>query len=157
MMKFKYHPLTPHQVNDYRLGVADANNQLPEALTSDGSGLPCRCCLTDIEKDEPCLLIGHRPFPKTDPYAETGPIFIHKNHCPSFSESGIPPIISTRKKVLIRGYARNNRIVDGTGKVVKTQNIEEEFTQILTHELVNYLHVRSVTNNCYFCRVELAI
>ncbi len=155
MSTLNYIPLTTDEVNQYRNGHVDSNNQLPEQLVTDGS--PCRHCLTDIGKDDPCLLLGYQPFPGMNAYSETGPIFIHADNCERYSDLETPEIIKNREQVMIRGYDKDDRIIEGTGKVIDTKNITEEALEIFTNQHAKYLHVRSVTNNCYFCRVELSV
>ena len=66
----------------------DAHGQKPEKQISDGDGVPCRHCLTRVAKGEPYLVLAYRPFPRDQPYAETGPIFLHAEPCPRFEEDG---------------------------------------------------------------------
>ena len=155
MLKIKYISITTDDATLYQNGHTDSNKQIPEELVSDGSGVPCRHCLTDIDKGEACKLLSYRPFPGLNAYAETGPIFIHANPCKKFSCSQTPEIINNRKQIMIRGYDKDNRIIEGTGRVINTNNIEKEALDILSLPSVEYLHIRSVTNNCYFCRAEL--
>src|SRR5688572_26743355 len=69
------------EARGYQRGGPDAYGNPPERGISDGSGLPCRHCLRHIAVGEPYLTLAHRPFPKTQPYAETGPIFLHADEC----------------------------------------------------------------------------
>ena len=59
-------------------GKPDANGQRPERAISDGNGNPCRHCLTDIPKGAQMLILGYRPFPTAQPYAELSPIFLSR-------------------------------------------------------------------------------
>ena len=136
-------------------GQSDANGQTPERHVSDGDGVPCRHCLAQVAKDEPYLILGYRPFPKPQPYAECGPIFLHAESCPRYAEtSEIPPMFLAWDRLLIRGYNRQNRIVYGTGELVNTATLVDAAQKMFAREEVADIHVRSATNNCYQCRIE---
>ena len=42
----------------------------------------------------------------------------------------------------------------GTGKVVDMRDIETEAVRLFEHPAVEFIHVRSPTNNCYHFRIE---
>jgi hypothetical protein len=58
-------------------GGTDAYGLKPDTMTSAGPGHPCRHCLANIDEGEELLVFAYRPFPALQPYAETGPIFLH--------------------------------------------------------------------------------
>ena len=68
-------------VTHFRQQGRDANSQAPIELVSDGISNPCRHCLGLISKGDVMLLLAYRPFDELQPYAETGPIFLHKEGC----------------------------------------------------------------------------
>ncbi|MCK4869033.1 MAG: DUF1203 domain-containing protein, partial [Alphaproteobacteria bacterium] len=70
----------------FREGGPDAHDQPPERHVSDGSGVPCRHCLADVTEGEPFLILAWRPFPGPQPYAETGPVFLHAVGCERHDE-----------------------------------------------------------------------
>lgn len=141
----------------FQAGGCDANGHSPERHVSDGPGNPCRHCLDDVAQGEPMLILGYRPFPAPQPYAEVGPIFLHANSCDRYDETaGVPPIFRDVETLLIRGYGRDDRIVYGTGRVVAAADLVEQATALLERPDIAYAHVRSATNNCYQCRVERA-
>lgn len=155
MTKLLFLPLPSTVADAYRAGKPDANGQPPVRHISDGSGIPCRHCLTDVDADKPYLLLSHRPFPKAQPYAETGPIFVHANPCPAFEmKDTVPPMIAVRDQMLIRGYSAEHRICEGTGHVVSTREIKDRALKMLEDDGVHYVHVRSASNNCFQCRIE---
>ena len=133
----------------------DANGQQPEQQLSNGDGIPCRHCLTEVAAGEPYLILAYCPFPKAQPYAEMGPIFLHAGSCARYGTEGeVPPIFLARDQLLLRGYNAQDRIVYGTGQIVKSTQIEKRAREIFTDPTVVYIHVRSASNNCYLCRVE---
>jgi hypothetical protein len=117
--------------------------------------LPCRHCLSDVAAGEPFLVLAHRPFPEAQPYAETGPIFVHAEPCAGHGETAeVPALFLSREQVLIRGYGTDDRIVYGTGQVVPSAEIGAVAQDLLERPEVAYLHLRSASNNCYQCRIE---
>ncbi|MEM6462984.1 MAG: DUF1203 domain-containing protein [Pseudomonadota bacterium] len=44
----------------------------------------------------------------------------------------------------------------GTGDVVETANIVEACEERLKDPEIAFVHIRSATNNCYYCRAEWA-
>ena len=153
-MTIRFVALESELVSRWQSGGLDANDQAPERAISDGVGVPCRFTLAMVPKGEPYLILAHRPFPKPQPYAEVGPIFVHASasrrgggtaHIPAFLES---------PRYIVRGYDAADRIVYGTGQIVPTQEIPAIAEQLFANDAVRYLHVRSATNNCYHCRIE---
>jgi len=135
-------------------GGPDANGQPPERHVSDGDGVPCRHCLTDVAKGEPFLILAYRPFPRPLPYAEIGPIFLHADACRRYEESSIPAMFLARKQIQIRGYRADDRIVYGTGKVIPTTDLAETAANLFRRTDVAFAHLRSASNNCFQCRLE---
>ena len=136
-------------------GGSDAYGLLPETRTSDGAGYPCRHCLENIDAGEDLLVLAYRPFPALQPYAETGPIFLHKRPCRRHEASGALPAILTSPDYIVRGYGHDDRIVYGTGAVTPTEQIPERAAELLARPDVSYVHVRSARNNCYQCRIDI--
>ncbi|MBB4478685.1 DUF1203 domain-containing protein [Rhizobium etli] len=136
-------------------GGRDAYDKLPETMISDGDGNPCRHCLQNIEEGEEMLVFAYRPFPELQPYAETGPIFLHKRPCPRYAAGEIlPPVLTTSRDFIVRGYGENNRIVYGTGAVTDTPDIPAYAETLLARPEIAYVHVRSARNNCFQCRID---
>jgi hypothetical protein len=137
-------------------GKPDANGQTPEHAISDGEGNPCRHCLTDIPKGAHMLVLGHRPFPTLQPYAEVGPIFLCADACKRHINSEtLPDMFKGWDELLMRGYDAQDRIVYGTGHVTKTSQIEREITAGFANSKVHYYHLRSASNNCFQAKVTL--
>ena len=154
-MALHFAALPTEDVHALQRGGPDANGQTPERHISDGDGMPCRHCLRNIEAGEPYLILAYRPFPRPQPYAELGPIFLHAEPCPRFEDSSdTPPILTTSERYLIRGYGRDDRIVYGSGKVVPREALAEKAEETFHDPSIAYIHVRSASNNCYQCRIE---
>lgn len=139
----------------YRLGAPDAYGLSPERRLSPG-GYPCRHCLGEIAEGEAYLTLAYRPFPALQPYAETGPIFLHADACPRYAATEVLPPMLESPDYIVRGYGADDRIVYGSGGVVPTTAIVTRALDLLADPQIAYLHVRSARNNCYQCRIERA-
>jgi hypothetical protein len=136
-------------------GGRDAYDHLPETMTSDGPGHPCRHCLKNIGDGEELLVFAYRPFPDLQPYAETGPVFLHKIPCQRYAATEVvPPVLTTSPDFILRGYGDNNRIVYGTGAVTAIGEIPAYAERLLDRPDIAYVHVRSARNNCFQCRID---
>lgn len=136
-------------------GGTDAYGRPPETMISDGPGHPCRHCLANIGAGEALLVFAYRPFPQLQPYAETGPVFLHKTPCRRYAaEDILPPVLAGSRDFIVRGYGDNDRIVYGTGAVTPTADIPAYATALLERPEIAYVHVRSARNNCYQCRID---
>ncbi len=141
----------------YWAGGPDANGQKPEVHISQGGSVPCRHCQQDVAEGEPYLILAYRPFPEAQPYAETGPIFLHAEPCARYPESGrTPRMFLKRESYLLKGYGADDRIVYGTGQIVPSQNMAGVAAKIFERDDVRYVHVRSSLNNCFSCRIDRA-
>ena len=137
-----------------RNGGTDAYGRVPETKVSDGPGYPCRHCLRNIDAGDDVLVVAYRPFPELQPYAETGPIFLHKKDCRRYAaEEILPPMLSSTDYI-VRGYGPDDRIVYGSGAVTPTDRIALRAEELLAREDIAYVHVRSARNNCYQCRID---
>lgn len=155
MTKLRYLALDTFEVEALQAGGPDSNGQPPEHHVSDGGGNPCRHCLTYIPDGEAMLIVGHRPFPEAQPYAETGPLFIHADPCTRHAEdNGFPEALTNSPDFILRGYGHDDRIVYGTGAVVATSDIPARAADLLARDDIAFLHLRSTPNNCYQLRIE---
>ncbi|SDN85083.1 DUF1203 domain-containing protein [Phyllobacterium sp. OV277] len=156
MSTIQFTAMTTTLARHYQAGGVDANGQTPETHTSDGDGVPCRHCLQNVKAGDKYLVLSHRPFPAPQPYAETGPIFLHAEECGRYDEiSDMPEMFRENSDYILRGYSRQDRIVYGTGGVIATDNIAVRAAELLRRDEVAYVHMRSARNNCFQCRIDL--
>ena len=154
-MKPVFKALPTEPVRILQAGAPDAYGLKPERKISDGDGVPCRHCLKNVAAGEPYLVLAYRPFPALQPYAETGPIFLHAEECERAPEADVlPELFGKTVAYIVRGYSADDRIVYGTGAVVPTGEIQARAGELLARGDVAYLHMRSAKNNCYQCRIE---
>ena len=140
-------------VRQYQAGGADANGQMPERQLSDGGGNPCRHCLQMIPEGAGMLVLAHRPFPRPQPYAEVGPIFLCAVPCVAGTGDMVPQMLAS-PEYIVRGYGADDRIVYGTGGVVATAVIPARAAALFGDARVACVDVRSARNNCYQVRID---
>ncbi|TGS09182.1 DUF1203 domain-containing protein, partial [Mesorhizobium sp. M4B.F.Ca.ET.190.01.1.1] len=104
-------------VRDLQRGGPDAYGRAPEQRISDGDGVPCRHCMKNVAEGEGYLILAYRPFPELQPYAETGPIFLHTGECQRAAEADALPEMLQSSDYIVRGYGKDDRIVYGSGAV----------------------------------------
>lgn len=155
-MSVRFHPLEQDFVDQIRAGGPDAHGMAAEPAVSTGPGFPCRSCLRNIEAGANLLVLAARPFPKPQPYAEVGPIYLCAEECQPFDGNGVPPILTSSPDYLLKGYGVDDRIVYGTGRIVAAEDIESYAAEVLNDARVAYVDVRSARNNCYQTRITKA-
>ncbi|MBZ9898456.1 DUF1203 domain-containing protein [Mesorhizobium sp. BR1-1-6] len=153
-MTIQFKALPTQDVRALQRGGPDAYGNTPERKVSDGDGMPCRHCLKNIAGGDDYLILAYRPFPKLQPYAETGPIFLHAQECERAAESQALPEILESPDYIVRGYGTDDRIVYGSGGVIATDAIAARAEALLERDEIAYVHVRSARNNCFQCRIE---
>jgi hypothetical protein len=153
-MTIQFKALPTEDVRALQRGAADAYGRTPERQISDGDGVPCRHCLKNVAAGEPYLVLAYRPFPALQPYAETGPIFLHAQECERAAEVEALPEMLESSDYIVRGYGSDDRIVYGSGGVIATGAIAARAQTLFERDDIAYVHVRSARNNCYQCRIE---
>lgn len=155
MTAVKFMAMPTDVARAYQSGEPDAYGRVPERRVSDGDGVPCRHCLQDVAAGDEYLILAYRPFPDLQPYAETGPVFLHAEPCTRHPEAGrTPGMFLERESYLMRGYGADDRILYGTGQIVATGDLAEAAGALLDQREVAYVHLRSASNNCFQCRIE---
>jgi hypothetical protein len=100
-MSIRFLPIPTETAAAYWTGGNDAYGMTPERQISDGDGVPCRHCLRLVAAGDPYLILAHRPFPALQPYAETGPIFLHAEPCHAHQPSeAMPPMLTSRDYIV---------------------------------------------------------
>ncbi|HHZ08139.1 MAG TPA: DUF1203 domain-containing protein [Rhizobiales bacterium] len=154
-MTIRYIGLPTGRVRQLQSGAPGDYGRVPERRISDGGGTPCRHCPAHIAAGESYLVLAYRPFAARQPFAETGPIFLHAGPCERAAEGeALPPIAAGTPDYIVRGYGSDDRIVSGTGAVTPTVRIAQRAAELFGRANVGYIHVRSARDNCYPFRIE---
>jgi hypothetical protein len=106
-----------------------------------------------IEEGDEKLVLAYRPFAALQPYAETGPIFLHKRPCDRYDAATLPSWFQFLDPAAIRGYGSDDWIRYDTGDVVRGAELTDSCRTILSDETIAYVHVRS-KYGCFQCRVD---
>jgi hypothetical protein len=144
-----------HEVERIRRGGPDANGQPALHRIAEGVANPCRHCLGLITEGDGKLVLAYRPFDTLQPYAESGPIFLHERECERYESDVLPAWFDFMDLAIVRGYDADHWIRYDTGNVVAGPALTAACRAILDDETVAYVHVRSKFN-CFQCRVDRA-
>ena len=140
-------------VEHVRRGGADANGRPALVRPAEGLANPCRHCLGLIAAGDDKLVLAYRPFDTPQPYAETGPIFLHRDQCTRYESDALPDWFVFMDPAIVRGYGDDHWIRYDTGDVVPGPAIDAACRRILDDPTIAYVHVRS-KYNCFQCRVD---
>jgi len=152
-MDLRVQGISSDYVHDIRGGAPDANGQPALVRGAEGLANPCRHCLGLIEEPNTKLVLSYRPFDAPQPYAETGPIFLHEHDCERYDSGAFPDWFAFLEPAIIRGYDGDDWIRYDTGDVVPGRELSAACAKILSDSTVAYVHVRSKFN-CFQCRVD---
>jgi len=154
-MRLRVRGIPTEYVDRIRRGGPDAYGQPALLRMAKGVANPCRHCLGLIAEGDEKLVLAYRPFDETQPYAETGPIFLHKEPCERYERETLPAWFAYLQPAIIRGYDVDHWIRYDTGDVIAGTELAAACERILSDDTVAYIHVRSKFN-CFQCRVDRA-
>ena len=152
-MKLTVRGIPTDEVNRLRRGGLDANGQSAVLRVAEGLANPCRHCIGLIAEGDQKLVLAYRPFDALQPYAETGPIFLHKEPCERYDSEVLPTWFDYLDPAIVRGYGEDHWIRYDTGYVVPGRELTATCHAILSDSTVAYVHIRS-KYNCFQCRVD---
>lgn len=152
-MKLSVQGIPSEVARPLQAGGNDANGQTPVQTVAQGQANPCRHCLQLIAPGDAMRVLSYRPFADLQPYAETGPIFLHAHDCEHYQADRLPDWFAYLDPAVIRGYGHNHWIRYETGAIVAGKELPDRCRQILADPEVAYVHIRSKFN-CFQCRVD---
>jgi hypothetical protein len=152
-MMLRVRGISTETVEQLRHGAPDANGQPALHRIAEGLANPCRHCIGLIADGETKLVLAYRPFDRLQPYAETGPIFLHANPCERYDGDALPAWFDFLDPAIVRGYDQDDWIRYDTGDVVRGPDLTAACQAILEDATVAYVHIRS-KYNCFQCRVD---
>ena len=104
-------------------GGTDANNQSPKRAISNGGAIPCRHCQSPVAEGEEYLILSHRPFSEPQPYAESGPIFLHARECSRAPDTSSPAAMyQYGRGYILRGYDTNDWIKYDAARTISNES-----------------------------------
>lgn len=154
-MNLSVRGILTEQAERLRRGGPDANGQPAQVRVAEGVANPCRHCLGLIAEGDEKLVLAYRPFDAPQPYAETGPIFLHREPCTRYASDALPAWFAFLEPALVRGYGPDHVIRYDTARVLPGTELADACLSILDDPTVAYVHIRSKFN-CFQCRVDRA-
>jgi Protein of unknown function (DUF1203) len=114
---------------------------------------PCRHCLGIIAPGAARrILFTYDRFAGVESLPQPGPVYIHADACPRYSEdAGFPEELRGSPRTL-EAYARGRRLV--AQEYVANGNFEPAIENLFSHSEVDYLQVNSTTAGCFTFRIE---
>ena len=152
-MPLRVRGIDTREVERLRCGGHDANGQPPVCIPARAGANPCRHCLGLIPDGEDLLVLSHRPFQALQPYAEAGPIFLHRRACTRYDADALPDWCAYLDPAVVRGYGLDHWIRYDTGRALPGRELTRACEEILADPTIAYVHVRSQFG-CYQCRVD---
>jgi len=118
-------------------------------------GAPCRHCLRIIEPgQEGRILFIYDRFSGVESLPQPGPIYVHAEQCPRYSEDGGFPEELRGSPRTLEGYAGGRRLV--AQEYVANGEFEPAVEKLFAHSEIDYLQVHSTTAGCFTFRIERA-
>ena len=155
-MTIKFDPLPTEEVAAVKARGTDAYG-LPFTIeTSDGTGTPCRHCLSQVPAGQRFLILAWRPFSAASSYAETGPIFLCEDDCAAAVPSDTLPPMLTGPDYCLRPYGHDDRIRYGHERIVDTHRIRSEAIALLSDPATAFVDIRNPRTGCYQARITRA-
>lgn len=113
---------------------------------------PCRQCLKKlVVGEDERLLFTYNAFENLSNLPLPGPVFIHKNECESFDESGFPVELMDLP-LLFEGYARESELI--SRETLEKENIDNQIIKIFGKPQVKYINIRNSEAGCFVARIE---
>ena len=148
---FRIVPLSQDFVGEIRSTRKDRNGNAV-AVRSDAGRHQCRRCLRLTEPEEPHLLLSYTPFASTQPYAETGPIFIHERECEAYRATAEYPPEFPHHDVALRAYTATDEIADA--RLVGPDRVEDVIAGLFENDRVSHIHARNGGYGCFMFRID---
>lgn len=119
---------------------------------------PLRCCLRAALWNEAIVLISYAPFTTPSPWAEVGPVYVHAETCSGYLDTAsLPSNLSIGPRVL-RGYNREGVLLyDHVRLVEANESLQPALTELLSHDVVDVVHVRALATQCFTFAVQRSI
>jgi hypothetical protein len=144
-------PVEPEIVLHVRAALVSPQYGHPAYVEQAKGYGPCRSCLQTFEVgQEERILFTYNPFDGLDPYPSPGPIFVHRQTCAPFVESGFPEGLRPLP-LTFEAYGADRWIVDRMR--VQGSGIEAAIEQLLGNDDVHYIHIRNTEAGCYIARI----
>jgi len=141
--------IDPARLSDIRRNNHDESGNSLVPFRSEGWE-PLRCCLALAAEEESILLISYTPFTVGSPWAETGPVFVHRDQCYGYGATEhLPEKLRTGPRVLKTYRADGSLDYADITVVTEGQDIEATLLDLLGRPAVATVHVRALAAQCF--------
>jgi hypothetical protein len=118
-------------------------------------GFPCRVLLADAKTGDTLLLLNHEYQPAETPYQGRHAIFVNERATtPARFVDEVPPVLSIRKAISLRGFDDAGMIVDAD--VVPGAEVEGLILKLFENPAVAYIHAHNAGRGCFAARIDRA-
>jgi uncharacterized protein DUF1203 len=148
---FRIVPLKDEFVGEIRSTRRDRRGNAVTSRSDPGRH-QCRSCLRLTEPGEAHLLLSYKPFTADQPYAETGPIFIHERACQAYRDAAEYPPEFPRHDVALRAYSEADEIAEA--RLVGPDRVEDVIAGLFADGSVSYIHARNGGYGCFMFRID---
>lgn len=151
-MNYKIVPIPSELARSVRENMRSAQYEHPAfADVAKGYG-PCRVCLKTFRKGaEERILFTYNAFENLSDLPLPSPVYIHKDKCKAFDETGFPPELIALP-LLFEGYGNFSELIKR--EAVEKENIDTQIAAIFALENVNYINLRNSEAGCFVARIE---
>ncbi|MEP6901854.1 MAG: DUF1203 domain-containing protein [Actinomycetota bacterium] len=151
-MNYKVVPISSEIARSVRAQLISPQYKHPASVAVATGYGPCRQCLKKliVGKDER-LLFTYNAFENLSNLPLPSPVFIHKNECESFADSGFPSELLDMP-LLFEGYAQESELIKR--QAMDKENIENQITEIFALSEVKYINIRNAEAGCFVARIE---
>jgi uncharacterized protein DUF1203 len=114
---------------------------------------PCRACLKQFRAgEEDRILFTYNPFQNLDEYPSPGPVFIHAESCPSYSEPDRFPEELRALPLTLEAYGADRWII--ARERPSASDIEGTVERLLQTSGVHYIHIRNKEAGCFIATIQ---
>ena len=99
------------------------------------------------------ILFPFASIPAGRPYAESGPIFVHAEHCEQYAAAHEYPS-AFRSGRVVRAYDAREMMIDA--RVLNGETPEEAIESLFANPQTAFLQARSASRGCFTMRIEHA-
>lgn len=139
--------------NSVRETMRAPGNGFPAHSELGSDAAPCRHCLRTIAPGEARrILFTYDRFAGVESLPQPGPVYVHAEDCPRYSESaGFPEELRDSPRTL-EAYARGRRLL--AQEYVADGRFEPAIEKLFARQDVDYIQVNSTTAGCFTFRIE---
>ena len=152
MQAFRIVPLPASVADEVRARRSDAfgNAELAPVL-AEGSGLPCRVCLEEVEQGAEAFIFTHAALARPRPYRFIGPVAVHGRRCVPYAGEALPAILQSRL-LSVRAFDAADELIEA--EVVGGLDLEPLLERLRADSRVGSVHLHNARQGCYLCRLE---